>query len=36
MIILANKCDLNESREVSEEEGKEFARSSGALFMETR
>jgi len=35
IIILGNKCDLQEYREVSEAEGKEFAKKSGAIFMET-
>eukprot|EP00732_Lithocolla_globosa_P005762 Lithocolla_globosa_v1_NODE_6206_length_1122_cov_21.157451.p1 type:complete len:208 gc:universal NODE_6206_length_1122_cov_21.157451:1021-398(-) len=35
LIILGNKCDLAEYREVSEAEGQEFAKSSNALFLET-
>ena len=36
MIILGNKCDLAEYREVPEAEGREFAKKNNALFMETR
>jgi len=35
IIILGNKCDLQEYREVSDAEGREFAKKSNALFMET-
>jgi len=35
IIILGNKCDLQEYREVTEVEGREFAKKSSALFMET-
>jgi len=34
MIIVGNKCDLVQSREVSTDEGKELARSFGAEFIE--
>ena len=36
IVILGNKCDLKDQREVSEAEGREFARMTNALFMETR
>lgn len=35
MIIIGNKSDLNEYREVQEQTGREFAKKSNALFMET-
>ncbi|WJX54479.1 Ras-related protein RABA6a, variant 2 [Trifolium repens] len=35
VILVGNKCDLGESREVEEEEGKEFAEREGLCFMET-
>lgn len=35
MIILGNKCDLVDYREVPEAEGREFAKQSNALFLET-
>ena len=34
-MVVANKTDLEETREVSKEEGVEFARSHGCLFVET-
>jgi len=36
IIVLGNKCDLQEYREVSDAEGRDFAKRSNALFMETR
>ena len=35
MILIGNKCDLNEKREVTEEEGRELAEKNGMLFFET-
>ncbi|CAH1788841.1 unnamed protein product [Owenia fusiformis] len=35
MCMLANKCDLNNERQVPKEEGQEYAASIGALFLET-
>ncbi|XP_045825953.1 ras-related protein RABA6b-like [Trifolium pratense] len=35
VILVGNKCDLGESREVEEEEAKEFAETEGLFFMET-
>eukprot|EP00122_Pirum_gemmata_P004875 Pgem_evm1s4441 len=35
MVICANKVDLVDTREVTEEEGKEFAENSNALYIET-
>jgi len=35
IILIGNKCDLNEKREVSTEEGAAFAKTNGLLFLET-
>lgn len=35
VILVGNKCDLGQSREVEEEEGKGFAEAEGLCFMET-
>jgi small GTP-binding protein len=35
IVMVGNKCDLEEERVVSEEEGKELAKQWGALFIET-
>ena len=35
MVLVGNKCDLEENIEVTEEEGKEFAERHGMLFFET-
>ena len=35
MILIGNKCDLNEKRKVTEEEGRELAEKNGMLFFET-
>ncbi|KAK7320187.1 hypothetical protein RJT34_04923 [Clitoria ternatea] len=35
VILVGNKCDLSESREVEKEEGKGFAETEGLCFMET-
>ena len=35
MILVGNKCDLEDNREVSQEEGKEFAEKNGMKFFET-
>ncbi|XP_004503285.2 ras-related protein RABA6b [Cicer arietinum] len=35
VILVGNKCDLSESREVDKEEGKAFAEEEGLCFMET-
>ena len=35
MVLIGNKCDLEKNREVSEEEGREFAEKYGMLFFET-
>ena len=34
-MVVANKTDLKDEREVSQEEGAEFARANGCLFVET-
>ena len=34
-VLVANKCELEESREVSEEEGKNFATGNQMIFFET-
>lgn len=35
IILVGNKCDLNESRQVEKDEGKGFAETEGLCFMET-
>ena len=35
VVLVGNKCDLDESREVEKEEGKGFAETEGLCFMET-
>ena len=35
IVLIGNKCDLTEKREVSENEGREFAEKNGMLFFET-
>ena len=35
IILVGNKCDLKDEREVTEEEGKKYAKSKGMLFLET-
>lgn len=35
IMLIGNKCDLESKRQVSKEEGEEFARTHGLLFMET-
>ena len=35
MCLVGNKCDLNEKRQVSIEEGREFAEKNGMIFFET-
>ena len=35
VILVGNKCDLDQSREVEEKEGKGFAETEGLCFMET-
>ena len=35
MMLVGNKCDLEEKREVSSSEGQEFAKQSGSQFKET-
>lgn len=35
VILVGNKCDLDQSREVEKEEGKGFAETEGLFFMET-
>ena len=35
MVLVGNKCDLEDCREVTEEEGKDFADKNGMLFFET-
>ena len=35
MVLVGNKCDLEKNREISEEEGRDFAEKNGMLFFET-
>ena len=35
MVLVGNKCDLEHKREISEEEGRDFAEKNGMLFFET-
>jgi hypothetical protein len=35
MVVCLNKVDLEDLREVSEEQGREFAEKAGALYLET-
>ena len=35
LVLIGNKCDLENNREISEEEGREFAEKNGMLFFET-
>ena len=35
MVLIGNKCDLEQNREINEEEGREFAEKNGMLFFET-
>ncbi|CAF2407767.1 unnamed protein product [Rotaria sp. Silwood2] len=34
-VLIGNKCDLSDQREVQKQEGEDFAREHGMIFMET-